>query len=522
MAFISNNVNRTPATSNAVFGFNIPKTTSPAPATNFGTANSTAQTAAPIKPANNNFGFASPSGSITYVQPTTSPSVKGLIQPPTVIPKTTTPTTPAAATSSSNSTNSVSPTASAAAPSSPAPIAPAPKPTTYANYVSGLVSTAKPSAAQTQNLAALEQASAANQGIGQQAENIAQQYGQKIAEVGRLGAGAQAGDLSTGTSVVGQGNAAIASQSASAQQQALAQGEQAALEGTGQALTANQQQIGGLTSALGGANTQQQIAQGAYGTAAGLAQPTQAAYGQTVFNPLTGQYESGGGLPPEVMQQYAKLAANGNYSAIPTSITGNPVLSAQLNAAASQINPNYSPLQSEAQGQNIATQTTTGTNIASTGLTSAVQNYVQMKNYADAASSQANDLLNVLNTTNLNGTPLLAVNQTLNAIGNETSDPNVKSLQVAAQEAQALYSRLLSTGGATPTANDTRALNSLDGNSTPKVTAAAIQQLNNSVSNMLNAQYKTVQTYSQNLGGNTSSYSSNTGGSTGGSSIYNF
>ena len=51
--------------------------------------------------------------------------------------------------------------------------------------------------------------------IGNRAAEISDMYGSEIARVGRLGAGAVAGAQSTGTDVVGRGNAAIASQSAS-------------------------------------------------------------------------------------------------------------------------------------------------------------------------------------------------------------------------------------------------------------------------------------------------------------------
>lgn len=56
-------------------------------------------------------------------------------------------------------------------------------------------------------------------------------YAKRIAEVGQLGAGAVAGDLSTGTNVVGSGNAAIASQSASARMSALSDAQDASLKG---------------------------------------------------------------------------------------------------------------------------------------------------------------------------------------------------------------------------------------------------------------------------------------------------
>lgn len=59
-----------------------------------------------------------------------------------------------------------------------------------------------------------------------------QDYAKRIADLGQLGAGAVAGNLTTGTQVVGQGNAAIASQSASQRMQALSDAQKASLKGT--------------------------------------------------------------------------------------------------------------------------------------------------------------------------------------------------------------------------------------------------------------------------------------------------
>ncbi len=74
---------------------------------------------------------------------------------------------------------------------------------------------------------------------------------------------------------------------------ALAAGETAQLAGNQQQLTANSQQQTGYGTALGGANTQQAQTISGYGTAANLAQPSTASYGQTVFNPLTGTFGGG-------------------------------------------------------------------------------------------------------------------------------------------------------------------------------------------------------------------------------------
>lgn len=87
--------------------------------------------------------------------------------------------------------------------------------------------------------------------IGQQAQQIGQQYGQQIADVGQQAAKGEAAYATTGTSPVGEGNSAVIAQTAAQQQSALAAGESAALQGTGQQLTAEQQAASGLNTAAG-------------------------------------------------------------------------------------------------------------------------------------------------------------------------------------------------------------------------------------------------------------------------------
>lgn len=90
-----------------------------------------------------------------------------------------------------------------------------------------------------------------NAGIGQNAANIAADFAKRYTEVGQLGAKAQGGYLSTGTTPVAEGNAAIIANTTANQQKAIAEGETAALQGTGQQLTAQNQQTTGLLGAGG-------------------------------------------------------------------------------------------------------------------------------------------------------------------------------------------------------------------------------------------------------------------------------
>lgn len=90
-------------------------------------------------------------------------------------------------------------------------------------------------------------AAARNAPIAEKAQGIADQAGQEIADIGKKTAQARGGYLTTGTSPVATGNAAIIAQTGAQQQQAVAQGAQAELQGLDRALTAS----GQTTSAQG-------------------------------------------------------------------------------------------------------------------------------------------------------------------------------------------------------------------------------------------------------------------------------
>ncbi len=404
---------------------------------------------------------------------------------------------------------------------------PAASPLSFPGAVGDLSAASRQSPTQAGLIQRTAQSGDSARAIGDRALALSEKYGAEIARVGQLGAGAVAGGLSTGTNVVGSGNAAIASQSASSRMSALSQAQQAALEGTGQQLTAQSQQASALTQALGGANTGQSNTISGLGAAAGLGQPQVAGVGQTSFNPLTGQYAQGvGGFAPEVMQQYAQMAANGQYAAIPSFVTGNPVLNAQLNEAAKAINPSYTPLGSQAQGaafqSNITTSGTAGTDIARSGLQGATMEYQDMSAINSAADAQASQVQSVLAASGLNqGAP--AFTKALNTLGGQLGDAKVTELQTAVTELQNIYSQLLNTGGTTPTGSEEQALAILSPYSTPEQIDAAIRQLQAAAYNKLQASYGKVQSYQSNLGGGASPAPSAGGQQTsGGSSLYDF
>lgn len=210
---------------------------------------------------------------------------------------------------------------------------------------------------------------------------------------------------------------------------------------------------------------------------------------------------------PQAMQQYAQMAANGQYSAIPSSITSNPILSAQLNAAATALNPNYSPVtsaaESNATASNVSTAGTAETSAANTGYQQSVQDYASMTAMNGQASTQAKQVQNVLSTLGLNeGVP--DYNSAVNTLSNKLGGTGYTQLVTAMTELQNMYSQFLSVGGTTPTGSENQALSLLNPNSSASQINASIGQLNTAMYNRMSAQYSKMNTFSTNLGTNSS------------------
>lgn len=394
-----------------------------------------------------------------------------------------------------------------------------PEPTTgFGGFVTGLQGASRPNKTQTGLVQYVMDASREGKRIGEEAARISAMYGNEIARVGQLGAGAVAGAKTTGTDVVGRGNAAIASESASNRIASLSAAQAAALQGTQQQLTGAEQGITGLTNALTGANVQQQLGISALGTGANITAPSPAQYGQTVFNPYTGQY-TGGNLDPQTQAQtLAQRVMSGqmtyDQALASLSYAGNAGTNFLNNAIATS---GGNPLQLQAQGAgqqaNISTQTTAGTDIARQGLAQATQDYVQLNSAAQFANQQSSAVSDILAQTGLNSVSSTDYNKALNTIKGKFSDVNFQALNTALREAQIAYTNVLSSAGLTPTGSETQALATLSLDSSAEAINASIQQLENAVARRLQAQYGAVQQYNQNLGsGNTLGGSSGGGG----------
>lgn len=281
---------------------------------------------------------------------------------------------------------------------------------------------------------------AGNLDIGKRAADIAAEYGQRIADVGGQGARFQAGQLTTGTSPVAEGNAAVTAQTTAAQQQALAQGEQAALLGTAQELTGQGQAANAANQAAGQEYAGQGLEQTGLTAAGGLAQPTVVGQGQAVFQPGTGEINGGSFDVSTNANNFSKSVLNGSmtYDQAVQALGYSPVGKAALDQAITAAGGN--PLQLQATGA--TTQNVIGTQQETiAGYQSALQQGQNLQ-------AQLTDLIS---TFGLNPNDINAVNAGLAKIAQNTSSPQYKILQNYVNDIANTYSQILTPPGGSPT-----------------------------------------------------------------------
>lgn len=339
---------------------------------------------------------------------------------------------------------------------------PPPQPqTTFSGLVGGIANASQPNAQAQKYTQQTADYGKNSYDIGQQAQDIAKQFGQRYADVGGKGARFEAGQLTTGTTPVAEGNAAVTAQTTAAQQAALAQGEQAALQGLGYELTGANQAASAANQAAGQAYTGQGQQITGLNAAAGLAQPNLGSIGQVPYSPLD-------------LSQGSPLGAPGGSAADAARVAGS-FQGAQAAAAA--------PGQTQA---NIY-----GTQV---GQQAAYQSAHQQ---AGALTSQLNDLIS---SFGLNPSDLSAVNAGIQTIAKNTSDPRYKILNNYLADVASRYSQILTPPGGSST-DTTRAVaagmldNLASGNSIQTVLQSLDQQAQAVVANVVTPQ----------AGGNTSS-----------------
>ncbi len=204
-------------------------------------------------------------------------------------------------------------------------------------------------------------------------------------------------------------------------------------------LTSRGQQIGAAESALGA-----------------VAPITGVPYGTQQILPGMGtSATTGAGVSPsdpfyQTLQTYAQALANNQGSAIPSSVSGNPALMAQLLQMAQQINPNFNYNTAtgvgSAQQSNAATAGTASTQanqqIYSTQLAKTADTYQQTQ----AIQSSADQLLSSMPQMGINPTDAQIANKTLNQLASQFSSPQYAQFNTNIQNLQAKVSSLLNQG----------------------------------------------------------------------------
>lgn len=375
---------------------------------------------------------------------------------------------------------------------------------TYSGLVGQVADTAN-----NGSLAAQEYASdtgrygAGNIPIGQSAANIASTYGQEIAAAGGKGAQFEAGQLTTGTSPVAEGNAAVTAQTTAAQQQALATGEEAALQGTQQELTAQDQAATAANEAAGQATTGQGQKLGGLESAAAAIAPQQNY--PFVFNPATGTYTNAATGSTASASDLADAVLNGKMSYADAK-SGASYLGtsseAQLQAAILQKDPtaNLNQLEAQAMGQqavagapysaqasNIGTagtaQTAAWGNVLSTATTNAA-NYAAQQSAINAVGSQA---LTLMQSSGINPSSSQFANTKLNQVATQFSDPKYAAFNTAIQSLQARIGAALQAGEI-PTAATGNAQAIANGNLTLGALASTLKQVDAEMSTFVGTQ----------------------------------
>ena len=232
-------------------------------------------------------------------------------------------------------------------------------------------------------------------------------------------------------------------------QRAAATEEQALTGQVSNALAGQGQQLSALSSNASNALTGQGQQITAQGQVASYTAPQLGQWGQTYYQPGYAGTSQQGGDMNGAMQQYAQLLATGQGSNIPSSITSNPVLNAQVLQMAQQINPNfnYNTAQGSANAQVQNTQTL-GT-AQTQGIAGVLQSLPAMQSANTAADGIKNTIVTYLQQNpSLNATDLVAGNKVQQWIdGKQLADPKYQTLFNYLNEYTNTLAPVLGVGG---------------------------------------------------------------------------
>jgi len=363
---------------------------------------------------------------------------------------------------------------------------------TFAGILNTLLGKSNPTKEQERARKEMERIAAGNKEIGDNAAAISKQYGDEIARVGGLKAGAVAGNLSTGSNVVGSGNANLASISATTRMQALSDAQDAALKGTAQQLTGQEQQANAFNPSLQASLTQQQQGIQGVSNAANYAQPVQVPYSNQFIDPRSGQSAGGAGLGGYAGYNAAQQAIEltGQYPDAGVQYDAN--LSPEQNLAriqqAIQGSANYQRGTFGAAG---ASSYIGGQQLGAAG--SLTGEVAKIQTMGAAADSNFNLMLDILKRGGINDMNQPVLNQLQQGLSRGlTSNQDVVAFRSGLQTVRSQYAAIL--GGGTPT----DATQAMAAEKIPDtVSLAALQEVERTMKTMVN---NTVASYNQQIG----------------------
>lgn len=303
-------------------------------------------------------------------------------------------------------------------------------------------------------------------------------------------------------------------------QQAAAQGEQQNLE---QNITNDQT---GISNIIGeqGIGVQQQ--QNANTLALGL-KPTVAQYGQTVFNPATGQFSNGGnvtlsGQPATDTTSLATAVANGSidyqtaFSQLSSAYGG--AVANQLLGTIQKNDPSFNVNSSIGQGaavqSNASTVGSASTAANAQGYAAAMQNYSNLQTAQRTATNLSSQVASAIQNVGLNLTNSTDANAIISSLQSRLGNAAYTQLATAINDANSQYQSILASSGVTPTSAGGQAEQNLNLNMTPSEIISALNQLNTGVTSKVGPAYQQLQDYANQLNGG--------GTSTSGGVNYNF
>lgn len=402
----------------------------------------------------------------------------------------------------------------------------APAPTTYPGLINSLANQGNSTynTATGKYIGLLADSAARNTDLGTQAQSIASQAGNKISDLGGQGARGELGFLTTGTSPVAQGNAAITAQTTAAQQQAVSQGANVALQGNQQALAANGQQQTGYNEAAGASQGQQNANQSALGTAAGLSAPVQISPSTTLTSPTTGApiaglmapNSSGNTALNNAVSTYAQKVSSGqmSYADAVSALNayGPQGQQALTQALGSGFNVNQNQGLSSAQSNNAATTGTAITGANATGLAQSIQAENELNTAASNALALSSQVKTALQNSGLSLTNSTDANTIINKLSSRLGSTGYTQLVAAVNEAKNAYSAILAGTGSTPSEAGSQADANINVNMTPQQILTAIDQLNKGVYARQQSAHQQTQNYQNSLSSSSPSNSSSISG----------